>query len=297
MKNKYIITIVKTDQNQVFSAIKGKSSILLFIFGISIIYFLIFTPIIYKFKHKTIENELALIKQENVSLLKDVNSFQNRIKQAQTTLHSLSTKMNYLVADSSISVPDLKAGLGGSETGSVDMESIQSINVLELCLSELEEDLHEYKRSAFEITRAVKSQKRVIAHYPSIRPVSDGWISSGFGKRLDPFTQKVESHNGIDFAIEMGSEVYAAASGTVIKVNNKVIRNKGYGQYVIIDHGIGYRTLYAHLSEIKVKEGQKVSRWETIALSGNSGKSTAPHLHYAVYENNKPKNPINFILD
>lgn len=297
MKSKYIITIAKTDRHQVFSIVKDKTSIFLFFLSISILYFIVLSPIIYKFKQSSVEEQLVLLKKENVSLSQDLKYYQNRIKQAQLSLHNLSMKMNYLAADSMISIPNLNYGVGGSDTDFVDLESIQSVNILDLDLTALEENLDQYKQSALQISRALKSQKKVIAHYPSIRPVEKGWISSGFGKRLDPFTQKVERHTGVDFAIEKGSNIFATAAGTVIKVNNHVIRNKGYGRYIIIDHGFGYRTLYAHLSEILVKEGQKVGRWDKIALSGNSGKSTAPHLHYSVYENNKPKNPINFILD
>jgi len=97
--------------------------------------------------------------------------------------------------------------------------------------------------------------------------------------------------------IRPDSEVRATGAGRIKRINTRVVKNKGYGKYIIMDHGYGYESLYAHLSEIFVKPGQRVKRWDLIGLSGNTGKSTAPHIHYGVYYKSKAVNPLDFLLE
>ncbi|MFH1843630.1 MAG: M23 family metallopeptidase [bacterium] len=130
-------------------------------------------------------------------------------------------------------------------------------------------------------------------HLPSIRPVDIGWLSSGFGKRPDPFTAKHSFHHGIDFSIPNGTPIRATAAGIVTAV--KQVR--GFGRLVQIDHGNRIETLYAHLSQPLVKKGQQVERGDIIAESGQTGRVTAPHLHYEVRVNGRRVNPLPFILD
>jgi murein DD-endopeptidase MepM/ murein hydrolase activator NlpD len=127
--------------------------------------------------------------------------------------------------------------------------------------------------------------------------VRGGWLSSSFGKRIDPFTGKIEEHAGVDISIKPGSEVFAVGAGTVKEAVTRAIPNKGYGVYIVLDHGFGYTTMYAHLSKIFVKRGQQVKRWDLIGLTGDTGKSTAPHIHYSVMLNGDPRNPIHFLLE
>ena len=95
----------------------------------------------------------------------------------------------------------------------------------------------------------------------------------------------------------VGTPILATGDGVVAEVRNSYIKNQDYGKQIIIDHGYGYKTLYAHLSEIFVKHDQKVKRWDLIGLTGNTGKSTAPHIHYSVLTDKTPKDPMNFILE
>ena len=119
-----------------------------------------------------------------------------------------------------------------------------------------------------------------------LRPVA-GRLSSGFGKRKDPFEKKERFHKGIDIACPIGSQVVASAAGKVEFAGRK----GGYGVTVIINHGNGYRSLYGHLSKVKIKKGATVKRGETIALSGNTGASTGPHLHFEIHREGKPRRP------
>lgn len=130
---------------------------------------------------------------------------------------------------------------------------------------------------------------------PVVMPVNPGvnyHLSSTFGYRSDPIYHKSRFHSGIDLAMNPGTDVYAPGDGVVEKVAYEM---RGYGRSVIIDHGFGYKTRYAHLKSIDVVEGMKVHRGEKIAQSGNSGKSTGPHLHYEVIYRGKHVNPMNYL--
>ena len=127
---------------------------------------------------------------------------------------------------------------------------------------------------------------------PSIRPVKEGYLGSGYGYRDDPFTDKVRFHYGQDFAVNTGTKVYSPADGKVKYANNQ----GGYGKVIKIDHGNGFRTIYAHLLKIKVKHGSSVKRGDLIAFSGNSGRSAGPHLHYEVHQYGAPQNPLDYFF-
>ncbi|MEI8032037.1 MAG: M23 family metallopeptidase [Chlorobiaceae bacterium] len=127
---------------------------------------------------------------------------------------------------------------------------------------------------------------------PNIKPVA-GAVSSSFGSRFHPIYKVNLFHAGIDFASSEGSQVMTTGDGIVAFSGY----DKGYGQKVIINHGFGYKTVYAHLSKTIVRQGQKVKRGEVIALSGNTGLSTGPHLHYEVHKDNTIVNPTAYFFD
>ncbi len=130
-----------------------------------------------------------------------------------------------------------------------------------------------------------------LSHMPAIQPISQKdliMISSNFGIRSDPFLEQPEVHCGLDFVAAEGKDVYVTGDGSVTLVNESRI---GYGNEVFIDHGFGFGSRYAHLSQILVKEGQKVKRGQLIGKVGESGRATGPHLHYEVLYENKPVNP------
>lgn len=132
---------------------------------------------------------------------------------------------------------------------------------------------------------------------PSIQPVFPGdpyWISSVFGVRIDPVTKVYTRHFGLDFAARIGTNVYATGDGIVDYMK---ISNNGYGKEVVIDHGYGYSSRYAHMNKILVHKGQKIRRGQIVGTIGNSGKSTGPHLHYEVRFQRKPLNPYYFFSD
>jgi len=133
-------------------------------------------------------------------------------------------------------------------------------------------------------------RERVI---PSGRPVTEGWLSSGFGKRADPFTGKQEYHDGVDFAGKEGADVTSAGDGVVTWSGKR----SGYGNLVEINHGNGYVTRYGHNKEQLVEVGDTVKKGQMIALMGSTGRSTGPHVHFEVLRNGKAVNPSRYIAD
>ena len=126
---------------------------------------------------------------------------------------------------------------------------------------------------------------------PSLKPVADGWFSSNFGYRIDPFTGQNAFHEGIDFPAEAGTAIVAAASGKVITAEV----HAQYGRMVEIDHGNGLVTRYAHASQLNVRAGDLVVRGQRVATVGSTGRSTGPHLHFEVRLNGVPQNPARFL--
>ncbi len=137
-----------------------------------------------------------------------------------------------------------------------------------------------------------KDQRELLASTPSIWPVR-GYLSAGFGNRPDPFTGQRDFHPGLDISMPIGTKVHAPADGVVVSCGQQ----KGYGNAIVIDHGFGVVTRYGHLDGFNVRPGQRVKRGDVIGFSGNTGRSTAPHLHYEVWVNDQARNPIEYILD
>ena len=192
-----------------------------------------------------------------------------------------------------------KAGYGGSNRyvaldGYVNSDMV--INTAKR-IDVLSSQLYVQSKSFDEIYEMAKNKSEMLACIPAIMPVKDTdiyRISSHYGQRTDPFYKVTKFHEGIDFSGPIGTGIYATGDGVVKKVE----KNKnGYGNNILVDHGYGYMTRYAHLNTIMVKKGDKVKRGQEIGTMGNTGKSTAPHLHYEVIKNNKTVNPINFFYN
>jgi len=139
--------------------------------------------------------------------------------------------------------------------------------------------------------------EKMIACVPAIQPIAIKdmtRISDYYGRRRDPFTGKPTMHYGMDFTGDIGAEIYATGDGKVIEAGYNLY---GYGNRVIVDHGFGFKTIYAHLNRVNVQLGEKVKRGEVIGELGNTGRSTGPHLHYEIRKNNNPVNPIRYYFN
>ena len=156
--------------------------------------------------------------------------------------------------------------------------------------------LYIQSKSFDEVFDLAKNKEKMLVSIPAIQPVNNKdlrRIGSYYGSRTDPFYKVPKFHEGIDFSASVGTEVYATGNGTVSEAG----RNAGYGNEIIIDHGYSYKTVYAHLSRMFVKPGQKIRRGQIIGYVGNTGKSTSPHLHYEVRKNGVAVNPIYYFFN
>ncbi len=192
-----------------------------------------------------------------------------------------------------------KAGFGGVDR----YEQLERIPNSEIVvntakrLDEITSQLVVQSKSYDEVFKLAKDKEKLIASIPAIQPVDFHdlrRIGSLFGYRTDPFYKVTKFHEGIDFTAAVGSPIYATGDGVIAEAE---YNSGGYGNKIVINHGFSYETVYAHLSKIKVKKGQKVKRGEVIGLMGNTGKSTAPHLHYEVHKAGIPMNPIYFFFN
>ncbi len=157
----------------------------------------------------------------------------------------------------------------------------------------LKRQLYIQSKSYDEITELLKLNTTKLQYIPAIQPLLNKdltRVASGFGRRIDPIYGTPRMHNGMDFTAPTGTDIYATGNGTVTYAGWK----QGYGNTIIIDHGFGYETVYAHLHKIKVRRNQKVKRAEIIGTVGSTGKSTGPHLHYEVIFKGRYVDPLNY---
>ena len=198
-----------------------------------------------------------------------------------------------------ISASIRKAGYGGSNRHE-QLEGFMNSEVIINTARKLDvisSQLYVQSKSFEDVFDLAKNKERMLACIPAIQPVKVTdlrRISSYYGYRLDPIYKVRKFHGGVDFSAPTGTEIYAPGDGVVTKV---IKSRRGYGNTIIIDHDFNYGTKYSHLSKFLVKKGDKVKRGQVIGLVGNTGKSTAPHLHYEVHKNGKAINPIYYFFN
>ncbi len=188
-----------------------------------------------------------------------------------------------------------QAGFGG-ENRYADLLGTSLLDVTRR-LDVLEKRLFIQSKSFDEVIHLQQTAGDMAAHIPAIPPIntdrSTYRLSSGFGYRSDPFTGRSKRHTGLDFACKPGNPIYSTGDGIVTKVVTD--RKTGYGFYVEVDHGFGYRTRYAHMSRIDVSVGQSLKRGDCVGLTGNTGRSSGPHLHYEVMYRKDYQNPALYL--
>lgn len=161
----------------------------------------------------------------------------------------------------------------------------------------LRRKLYIESKSQDEVVKLAEKKEKLYAAIPAIQPISNKQLvalASGFGWRTHPIYKVKKMHSGIDFAAAIGTPIYATADGKVASVE---VKFSGYGKVVEIDHGFGYRTRYAHMHEFAVRSGQNVKRGDLIGYVGNTGLSTAPHLHYEVLINGTQVDPVHYFYN
>lgn len=192
-----------------------------------------------------------------------------------------------------------KAGIGGADRYSKLEGYKNSELVIETAqrLDMVHSQLVVQSQSFDELFEMAKNKEQLLACIPAIQPVNNKdlkRLSSYYGYRTDPIYKVKKFHPGIDFSAPVGTEIYSTGDGVVTQI---IQSRRGYGNRLVIDHGYGYETMYAHVHEFKVRKGQKVKRGQLIATVGNTGKSTAPHLHYEIRKDDKRVNPIYYFFN
>lgn len=239
------------------------------------------------------------MQEENSKLLAQYNILSQRLDDAMEVLQDIQQRDDnmYRVMLNSEPVSDVlrNAGYGGTNRYDklMHMDNADLVVLTTQKMDMLAKQLYMQIKSFDELVDLSKDQEDYLRHLPAIQPIANRDLkrtASGYGRRIDPVYKVPKFHRGMDFSCDMRTPVYATADGKVVSAKWQ----SGYGYTVELDHGYGYRTRYAHLHSFKVKRGQSVVRGEQIALSGNSGKSTGPHLHYEVLVKDRPVNPINY---
>ena len=249
-------------------------------------------PAVFRLAQLRKENEQQ--KRQFVHLVGRINQLTQRMSELQEFDHRLKVMVN-LEADEDYQGVH---GVGGTGPDYLqpDVSTTKShrglVRAMHRSLDNLNNEIGVDKQDKAQLQKFLENQKNLLASTPSIWPTK-GWLSSRFAYRISPFTGRKEFHRGIDISSRMSAPIIAPANGVVAivrwdRLSGKVIR---------INHGYGLKTVYAHLSKALVKKGQYVKRGETIALVGNTGRSTGPHLHYEVHLKKVPTNPLRYILD
>lgn len=265
------------------------NGIVLAIFGIALLTNFVGTP------------AEIMLKDENQALVEQLRRAESSIidiEQQLTTLSKLDNEMYRTILGLDPVTEDLRmAGTGGSDAYSeFDYYSEDTSEILRSTASKLdrlERRLGVQKVSFAEVKKYYNTNQDRLKSIPAIRPVN-GIIISGYGMRIHPVLRYKRMHEGIDFRADIATKVYATGDG-VIKFAG---RNGSFGNLIEIDHGFGFVTRYAHLSNFteNLREGQEIKRGDLIGYTGNSGLTEGPHLHYEVLVNDRPIDPLNYLI-
>ena len=289
-KNKFSFQFLSSDR---LHQINFSLSNFLIFFGVFIAALLVlnyslslrFSEDYYKVKLEETDQKYSEVSQE---LLDRITQLENELKLIEEKDSELRTYATLAPMSD-----DVKAqGVGGSEVDlTLNTVDDSSIMLLKEKVDSLAFAVNIQKDSYNTIFNKIKSNEKMYRHIPSISPVK-GYIGSKYGYRTDPIDGKRRMHSGLDFPVNLNTDVVATGDGVVTKAQY----DSGWGRYIKIDHGYGYETVYAHLWKINVKKGQKVKRGDKIGKSGNSGRAAGFHLHYEVHKNNKTVDPLNYFF-
>jgi len=274
----------------------------IFIYLLIIVLVAVFLRISFDYYHPS--PKLSYYRQKSEILRTAYNVLQSKIAKSELLLTEIQKRDDGVYR----SVFDLEplpgsvrdAGFGGSSelmSGLLNSEGLRMVNNADNKLEILSTKVLVQEWSLKDLYDRAKFHQQLILSKPYIHPICPAdsfWLTSSFGYRRDPFSGRRRMHGGIDIAGPVGLKIYATGDGIVINAENS---KYGYGKEVIIDHGFGYITRYAHLHNILVEPGQRVKRGTNIGNLGNSGRSTGPHLHYEVIYQGRCQNPFYFFYE
>ena len=249
--------------------------------------------------------ELEALRSETVQHRQQASALSSSLEDLRkqlSTMREVNTRIRMMLGLDPPKVPPSPLGLGGKEESNASMqpggmggerESLLSVTAqLQQKLTWLKDEASIQEQYLHELKGIVGDRKAQWASTPSIWPVR-GWVSSGFGRRVSPFTGKDTIHGGLDISAPMRTPVIAPATGMVTFAGNEA----GLGNTVALLHGYGMRTIYGHMDKLKVKMGQPVRRGDVLGWVGNTGLSTGPHLHYEIEVSGTAVDPLKYIID
>ena len=251
-------------------------------------------------KEKALERELIQMEYQYAAMTDQVSKMSavlENIQNRDANVHRVLFGMDPI--DRSV----WEGGSGGHDRFANFTRFANSTDILVNAKSQvdrLERKIYLQSKSLDTIQKMAKARETMLASIPSIKPIREDKLKrnitllSGFGYRIHPIHKVRKMHAGLDLTAPNGTAIRATGNGVVKRVERK---STGYGRSVIIDHGFGYQTLYAHMNGIDVKPGYKVTKGQKIGTVGNTGTSTASHLHYEVRYKGKPVNPIHYCMD
>ena len=259
----------------------------------------VFTRLYHNYRVVSLENDKEKLQTELLTIKERVASLSTQLAQIETTSDELRSIADLPPIDEDVRQvgvggPSYAAFLDYSDTA--DPLGKTAVEV-KLDLEKLGRAIRLEKHSMAEIAARMSQQQDRIDHFPSINPVLGGPITSEFGWRTDPFTKKLDFHPAVDITVRKGTKVLATADGVVEIARTSHTPSQTYGNMIVIDHGYGLKTRYAHLSKLYVRRGQRVKKWEAIGEVGTTGRSQGPHLHYEVMAKGKQQDPRNFIYN
>lgn len=242
------------------------------------------------------KEKLLLENQELKSQVNKLNSKYSSLLAELNELGALSNKLRSTVNLQPINDADRILGKGGTIISSELLENLKLSSDVKESLNAIEQIVNrfEFEKSEYEILeKKINENQKFFESLPVLIPTEGEFSIEGFGMRLHPILKIVRMHEGVDILNDPRTPVYSPGAGKVTYVGRKA----GLGITLEIEHGFGYKTVYGHLSKILVKEGQTINRGDKIALTGNTGLSTGPHLHYEVHFNGVPQDPMNYFLE
>jgi murein DD-endopeptidase MepM/ murein hydrolase activator NlpD len=247
------------------------------------------------------DKRLKEFKSHYSSVTGNIDAIQSRLKVLDQQILDIEEKDK--AVRSYAGMPEVDRDIRKLGVGGVSLKDSRILNNLAPAVSKEISALHldieklsrqvNFELASYEtIYEKVKGDIDRIRHIPSIRPVSGGFLNSSFGYRQDPIDDVRRFHQGQDITVPSGTPIFAPADGVV----KRAYYIGGFGNHVKLGHSSGYTTTFAHLSKIFVRHGQKINRGDIIGETGNTGRSTAPHLHYEVHFRGTPKNPIDYFF-
>ena len=283
-------------KRSIFARVVKYASMIVVSLGMAAVYFWLYTSVLGWELPKTV-----LLKKENANWCSRMEVMNRQLDRYDEALTSLQMRDDDIYR-SIFGMHEIPAEVRNAGFGGVNryehLENADRNSLLESTMRRLDvltKKTYVQSKSFDEISKLSKKAGDMASCIPAISPVNPDpatyRLSSSFGFRSDPFTGRTKRHTGVDFALAPGNPVYVTGDGVVESVRFEFF---GYGNNVVIDHGFGYKTRYAHMKSIGVVEGMKVKRGECIGESGNSGRSSGPHLHYEVLYKDRPVNPSNY---